>query len=53
MHKLALDIANADDEEKISDLLLELHFQFDSYMWQIDEIHELVKKLAGNCGSPN
>ncbi|MFB5759849.1 hypothetical protein [Paenibacillus medicaginis] len=28
--------------------LLQLHLKFSDYIWHIDQIHDLVKKLAGN-----
>ncbi|OYD06122.1 hypothetical protein [Paludifilum halophilum] len=41
----AVDENNTDLVIKI---LLELHFLFEEYLWQIDEIHSLVKKMTGN-----
>lgn len=28
--------------------LLQLHLKFSDYIWHIDQVHELVKKMAGN-----
>ncbi len=49
----AIDQANPENVDEICDLLLKLHFLFVDYMWQLDEIHELVKKMAGNYRDKN
>lgn len=33
--------------------LLQLHLKFSDYIWHIDQIHELVKKMAGNYRDSN
>lgn len=30
------------------ELLLQLHLKFSDYIWHVDQLHELVKKMAGN-----
>ncbi|MBN2908780.1 hypothetical protein JQC72_04490 [Polycladomyces sp. WAk] len=37
--------ADSRDVQSVTDLLHELHFLFEEYLWQIDEIHTLVKKM--------
>jgi len=43
-----LRLTDSRDVESVIDLLLQLHFLFVDYIWQIDEIHTLVKKMIGN-----
>ncbi|AWB45584.1 hypothetical protein DCC85_16195 [Paenibacillus sp. CAA11] len=33
--------------------LLQLHLKLSDYIWHIDQIHELVKKMAGNYRDSN
>ncbi|MNO47726.1 hypothetical protein D3C76_380490 [compost metagenome] len=33
--------------------LLQLHLKYSDYIWHIDQIHELVKKMAGNYRDSN
>lgn len=49
----SIDRENPEKADEICNLLLELHFVFEDYIWQMDEIHELVKKMAGNYRDNN
>ncbi|MFD1428280.1 hypothetical protein [Kroppenstedtia sanguinis] len=49
----SIDKENPKEIDKICELLLKLHFLFEDYMWQLDEIHELVKKMSGNYRNVN
>jgi hypothetical protein len=55
LYKLAesIEITNPNEVEEVCELILKLHFLFVDYMWQIDEIHELVKKMAGKYREEN
>ena len=33
--------------------LLQLHLQYSDYIWHIDQMHEMVKKMAGNYRDSN
>lgn len=45
-------LSNLDGEthsmEDIIENLLQLHLKYSDFIWHIDQIHELVKKVAGN-----
>ncbi|MFD1407744.1 hypothetical protein ACFQ49_06170 [Kroppenstedtia eburnea] len=49
----SIDRENPEKADEICNLLLELHFVFEDYIWKMDEIHELVKKMAGNYRDNN
>lgn len=49
----SIDKENPKELDRMSELLLKLHFLFVDYIWQLDEMHELVKKMAGNYGDIN
>ncbi|AIG26583.1 hypothetical protein [Brevibacillus laterosporus] len=39
------------DKHSVGDVvenLLQLHLKYSDYIWHIDQIHELIKKMAGN-----
>lgn len=34
--------------DDIVETLLQLHLKLSDYIWHVDQVHELVKKMAGN-----
>ena len=43
-------LENSDTQlvDETVETLLQLHLKFSDYIWHTDQIHELVKKMAGN-----
>ena len=39
--------------DEMVEILLQLHLQYSDYIWHIDQMHELVKKMAGNYRDSN
>ena len=39
--------------DEMVETLLQLHLQYSDYIWHIDQMHELVKKMAGNYRDSN
>lgn len=39
---------NLDSVDDTVEALVQLHFKYSDYIWHIDQMHELVKKMTGN-----
>jgi hypothetical protein len=43
-----LKCVNSDDIDTIVENLIHLHLKLSDCIWHLDQIHELVKRVAGN-----
>ncbi|EJW16715.1 hypothetical protein M5X00_29235 [Paenibacillus alvei] len=48
-----LENSNLLSVDETVETLLQLHLKYSDYIWHIDQIHELVKKMAGNYRDSN